>query len=218
MSTTFMNLNLPTPTVTLGEKWAVDLNAAIEVIDSHDHSSGKGSKIPTAGLNINANLDFGSFKAFSLLSTQYTSQSSTLTGATNASSLYDVSGDLYWTNGSGVAIQLTSGGSISAIPASVESFGATEIAGNLTISAAATYVIIRVDTTASRSIDLPLASAVSDGRVYIIKDISGQALDNPITVNTQGSDELDGASSQILNSNYGSWMITGDGTDKWYIS
>lgn len=213
-----MNLNLPTPTVTLGPEWATELNTALETIDSHDHTSDKGVQIPTAGLNINADLDFNSKKAFSLLSTQFTEQNSTLTGATNAGSVYVTSGDLYYTNTSGVAVQLTSGGSIVSTPGSAQIFETTVVNTDLTISAASTFVYLIVDTTATRTIDLPLASSVTAGRIYIIKDSSGQALDNPITVNIQGSDEVDGASSQQLNSNYGSWTIVGDGIDKWYIS
>lgn len=218
MATTFMNLNLPTPTVTLGPEWATELNTALETIDSHDHTSDKGVQIPTAGLNINADLDFNSNKAFSLLSTQFTEQTATLTGATNAGSVYVTSGDLYYTNTSGVAVQLTSGGSIVSTPGSAQIFETTVVNTDLTISAASTFVYLIVDTTTTRTIDLPLASAVTAGRIYIVKDSSGQALDNPITVNIQGSDEIDGASSQQLNSNYGSWTIVGDGIDKWYIS
>lgn len=218
MATTFMNLDLPTPTVTLGPAWATELNTALEVIDSHDHSSGKGTQVPTSGLNINADLDFNSNKAISLVSSQYTEQSSTLTGATNAASVYVTSGDLYYTNTSGVAVQLTDGGTIVSTPGSAQIFETTTVNSNLTISAASSFVYLIVDTTASRTIDLPLSSSVTAGRIYIIKDASGQSLDNPITVNIQGSDELDGETSQILNTNYGSWTIVGDGVDKWYIS
>jgi len=182
-----MNLNLPTPTVTLGPEWATELNTALETIDSHDHTSDKGVQIPTAGLNINADLDFNSNKAFSLLSTQFTEQTATLTGATNAGSVYVTSGDLYYTNTSGVAVQLTSGGSIVSTPGSAQIFETTVVNTDLTISAASTFVYLIVDTTTTRTIDLPLASAVTAGRIYIVKDSSGQALDNPITVNMQGS-------------------------------
>ena len=88
MATTFMNLNLPTPTVTLGPEWANQLNAALEVVDQHDHTSDKGQRVPTAGLNINEDLDFNSNKALALQSTQYTEQASALSGATNAASLH----------------------------------------------------------------------------------------------------------------------------------
>lgn len=218
MATTFMNLSLPTPTVTLGPAWATQLNTALETIDSHDHSSGKGSQVPTAGLNINENLDFNDNKPFNLLATQFTSQSSTLSGASNASSLYVTSGNLYYTNSSGVAVQLTSGGSLATSPGSAQTFETQAVAADLTINAADTFVYLIVDTSIARSIDLPLASAVSQGRIYVIKDASGLSNTNNITVNASGADTVDGSASQVLDSNYGSWFIVGDGTDSWYIS
>lgn len=218
MSTPFMNLDLPTPSVTLGPEWATELNTAIETIDSHDHTSGKGTQIPAAGLNINGDLDFNSNKPFNLMSTQFDDQSVTLTGASNAGSIYTVSGDLYYTNSSGIAVQLTTGGTLNSSPGSAQVFETQAVSSNLSISNADTFVYLIVDTTASRAITLPLASSVTAGRIYVIKDASGQSEANNITLNVSGSDTVDGSSSQTLDSNYGSWTIVGDGTDSWYIS
>lgn len=218
MATTFMNLDLPTPTVTLGPEWATELNAAITTIDSHDHTSGKGTQVPTAGLNINENLDFNSKKVFSLLSTQYINNGSTLTGASNAGSVYMSSGDLYFTNSGGVAIQLTSGGAIASAPGNAQIFETQSISGNLVIGPSDTFVYIIVDTTAPRSITLPLANAVSAGRIYMIKDANGQSSTNNITVNISGSDTIDGSSSLTIDSNFESCMIVGDGVSAWYKS
>lgn len=216
--TTNLSLNLPTVTVTLGPTWANQINAAFEVIDEHDHSSGKGVQIPTAGLNINADLDFGSYRATALMSTQFTSQASSLTGALNANSVYVVSGDLYFTNSAGSAIQITSGGAIASSPGNAQIFEYQGVAADLNINSSDTFVYLAVDTTAARNITLPLASAVSAGRIYVVKDVSGESLDNNITITASGSDNVDGASTQTLNSNYGSWTIVGDGSSNWYIS
>jgi len=218
MATTFMNLDLPTPTVTLGPEWATDLNTAIETIDSHDHTSGKGTQVPTAGLNINENLDFNSKKPFSLLSTQYINNGSTLTGASNASSVYVSSGDLYFTNSGGVAIQITSGGALASTPGNAQLFETTSVAGDIAISASDTFVYLIVDTTSPRAITLPLANSVSTGRIYIIKDASGQSYTNNITVNVSGSDTIDNESSLIIASDNSSTMIVGDGSSAWHKS
>ena len=218
MSTTFMNLSLPTPTVTLGPAWASQLNAAIETIDSHDHTSGKGSTIPTSGLNIDEDLDFQQNKPFNLLSTQYISNASTLTGATNARSVYVSSGNLFYTNTSGTAVQITDGGSIVSTPAAVQSFELQNISSDIIISPSDTFVFIAVDTTATRSITLPLANSVAAGRIYIVKDVDGMSFDNIININAAGSDTIDGLAVQPLHSYYGSWQIVGDGVDKWFIS
>ena len=213
-----MNLELPTVSVTLGPEWAEQVNAAFEVIDEHDHSSGNGVTVKTAGLDINANLDIQSNKLFNVFSSQYISNSTTLTGATNALSVSVSGGDLYYTNASGIAIQLTTGGSIVSTPGAVESVDMTSVNSNIVITPADTFVYLIVDTTSSRTITLPLANAVSTGRIYIVKDASGMSNTNPITVQTSGSDTLDGAASQVFDSNYANHWFVGDGVSSWYVS
>jgi len=217
MATEFMNLNLPTVSVTLGPEWANKINAALEVIDSHNHTSDKGVKIPTAGLSIDADLNFGENSITNLLKTSYKSNSSTLTGALNSLSTYVTNGNLYFTNSAGNAVQITSGGSVVSTPAAVQNFETTSVSSDLVINPSDTFVILYVDTTVARQITLPLAVNVVSGRVYIVKDITGNALANPITVVRQGSDLIDGSSSQVLNSDYGSWMISGDAASNWHI-
>lgn len=219
MSTTaFMNLDLPTVSVTISPEWASQLNTALETVDSHDHTSTKGTQIPTAGLNINADLEFNSFKATELLSTKFESQSSTLIGSSNAASLYVVNGDLYYTNSGGTAVQVTSGSTLPAVPSAIQSYDVQSISANTTILPSDTFVYMFVDTSVSRTITLPLAVNTTAGRIYQLKDVSGNSLNAPITLATQGSDLIDGESTQELNSNYGSWQIVGDGSSNWYIS
>ena len=171
MATNFMGLNLPTVSTTIGPDWASNLNVAIESIDSHDHTSGKGTKVPAAGLNINTDLNFNNIKAYDLFSTQFTSQPSTLTGATNALSLHVSGGNLYYTNSAGTAVQITSAGAVVSSPNAIQSYELQSVTGNITILAAATPSFFLVDTTASRTITLPLAINVASGRVYKFKDI-----------------------------------------------
>lgn len=213
--TTFMNLTLPTVSVTLGPTYATQNNEAFEAIDSHDHSSGKGVQIPTTGLNINAHLNFQGTKAYNLFSTQYSNQATALTGASNALSISTTSGDLYWTNSAGNSVQITSGGAVITSPGTVTALEATAVNTNVTISPSDTFVVLLVDTTSSRTIDLPLASTVATGRIYIIKDKSGLSNTNPVTVARQGSDTIDGATSYSLASNYGAKMYIGDGVSSW---
>lgn len=210
-----MNLILPVPTVTLGPEYAVQNTTAFETVDAHDHSSGKGVKIPVAGLNINAALNFNGNKPYSLLSAQFNSQVAALSGASNANSVHSVNGDLYWTNGSGIAVQLTSGAAPVTTPGAVEQLQFDAINTNLSINAGDSYVFIDLDTSASRTITLPLASAVSEGRIYIIKDATGTANANPFTIAASGSDLIDGAASQVYDSNYCSVSVIGNGVSKW---
>lgn len=58
ISTPSMGLQKPEVTVTPGPQWATDLNASLDLLDTHDHSNGKGVKITPAGININTNIPF----------------------------------------------------------------------------------------------------------------------------------------------------------------
>ncbi len=55
------NMQLPVDqvSVTPGPGWASDLEAMKLLLDAHTHVSGQGLPVPTAGLNINANLPLG---------------------------------------------------------------------------------------------------------------------------------------------------------------
>ena len=88
MATPLMGLDLPTPTVTLGPAWATQLNAALEVVDAHDHSTGKGTKVPTGGLNINADLDFNTFGLLQVGHLRFSDIVTPLTGSTNTEKLH----------------------------------------------------------------------------------------------------------------------------------
>lgn len=218
MATNYLGLDLPTVSVTIGPTWASKINTALETIDEHDHSSGKGKQVPASGLNINADLSFGDNKAYDLEASQFKSLTATLTGSTNAYSIYVKSGNLYYTNATGTAVQVTDGNSLTASPSAVQSFELQSVSADLTINPASTPVYFLVDTSVAREITLPLAVNVSSGRIYFIKDISGSSHANNITISTQGSDTVDGSSSVVVGSDYGSWMLIGDGVSSWYIS
>jgi hypothetical protein len=218
MATTFLNLNLPIVTVTLGPVWANQINAAFETIDAHDHSSGKGLQIPTAGININADLDFNEKAALNLKLVSMENRTSTPSGASFATSLSTYAGNLFYTNASGVAIQLTAGGGIVPSSGNAQVFEPQNVSSNITISPSDTFVYLITDTTSSRNITLPLANSVTAGRVYIVKDASGLSNTNPISILAAGSDLVDSGASQTLNSDFSSWTIVTDGVSNWYIS
>lgn len=76
-------------------------------------------------------------------------------------------------------------------------------------STAAARTINLVDGTGSSPIQLP-----TSGQVFIIKDQSGGAATNNITVTTQGGTvTIDGATTALINTNYGSLTFKFDGTN-----
>jgi hypothetical protein len=217
MATPFMNLNLPTPTITIGPTWASNINTALETIDNHDHSSGKGVKVKPNGLDINANLDMQINELLNIEAAQLSTLNSNLTGPTNILKLHSVAGNLWFTNGNGTAVQLTSGGSIIATPGAAQSLLPQSVTSDTTILSTDAFVTLLVDTSAPREITLPFASSVAAGRLYIVKDIDGTAPTNPITILTQSGDEIDGATSVDMDIEYGAYFITTDGATKWYF-
>lgn len=109
-----MGMLLPVPTVTPGPTYASENNDAFEVVDSHDHSSGKGVPVPSDGININADLSFNNFNATTLRSVRFTSQGSPLSLPADLSCLYVSMGNLFYNNQLGQQVQITSGAAIDA--------------------------------------------------------------------------------------------------------
>ena len=220
MATVNMILDLPTVSVTLGPEWAQDLNAALTLVDAHDHSTGKGVKVTPAGLNINGDLTIGSSNLTNVKSTRYTNNASTLVGASDLRAVYVTGGDLYYNNGGGTAVQITSGAAVTAASDGVSrAYEGQDIGGNTTIAPSATYSYLNVDTTTSVQITLPQASGVSDGRFYVIKDITGLASTNNVTIVPNGTDEIDGDNSNyVLDTNYGEITFVSNGADEFGIT
>ncbi len=115
MSTTpYMSLLLPDVSTTLGPEWATELNDAFTTVDEHDHTSGKGVLVPTAGLNINADLSFNGYNSTSLRSVRLATNAAPLALVTDLGCLYRSGVDLWFNDGSGNQIQLTASGALNA--------------------------------------------------------------------------------------------------------
>ncbi len=113
MSTISTNMNLIVPTVgsTPGPDWASDLNSSLTLIDSHDHTPGKGVPITPSGLSINSDLTFNSNNATALRSSRYTPQVAPLALTADKGIVYVSGADLYYNDTAGNQIRLTIGGS-----------------------------------------------------------------------------------------------------------
>jgi microcystin-dependent protein len=109
LTTPYMNLMLPIPTLELGPAWAFDLNSALGLVDSHNHTAGMGQLVPVAGLNINADLPLNGNNLTLVRSTRYNNQSTALTLPADINSTYVVSGNLFYNNATGQAVQITNG-------------------------------------------------------------------------------------------------------------
>lgn len=112
VTTPNMSLVLPVPGTVSGPTWAQQLNTAFSLLDSHNHSPGSGVLVPTSGLNINADLQYRNFNLVNPRSIMFTNQSSALVSSADTNNVYVVNGNLYFNNGSGTPVQVTSGSSV----------------------------------------------------------------------------------------------------------
>ena len=212
-----MNLIIPTPTVTFGPDWAQQLNAALALVDAHDHSSGKGAKVTPTGLNINADLSLGSNNLTFVRSVRLNSQAAVLALPGDVGSFSNVNGNLHWNNNGGTPVQLTNGGSPSTSTDGISrSFSEANIASNTTINAAATVSMYLINTNSSITMTLPAANAVAAGRFYEFKDYVGLAATNNITVTPNGIDQINNVNAAVvLNYAYAGLRVVSNGVDKW---
>jgi hypothetical protein len=264
MPTANMNLDKPVVSSTAGPAWETLLNAIFDLIDAHDHSSGKGVLITQAGVYLTDDLSFRSQSAKELESVAFDNLSA---AGPLSRSLYVRAGELWFKDADGTEIQLTDDGTINfslaggftgdygqpGVTATAVYTNATSlyeflastgpsVYANLkfrdlvregamklgtdsvsTISSSPTTItdsdhkeVLLVDTSAARTINLPAASASK--RVLRIKDKTGSAMTNNISVVPAGSDTIEGLNvTKLLATNWGSWTLVSDGTSAWYL-
>lgn len=89
-------------------------------------------------------------------------------------------------------------------------------ASGATHSLSATDFIIHSTYTPTNTQTITLTTAQTlDGRLIIIKDAGGNAAANNITIDTEGSEKVDGANSIAITANYGVARLYSDGTN-WF--
>jgi len=91
------------------------------------------------------------------------------------------------------------------------------------VRVSANYNIIKSDcyigvtsTSAARSLTLPPIISVFLNAMMIIKDESGGAAANNITINCFGADTIEGVTNKIINSNYGVLRLV-RGPTQWFL-
>jgi len=133
--------------------------------------------------------------------------SSALTVSDATASTSTTTGALIVTGGHGIGGSLSFGGGIN-----LASGNTVAISSNVSVQS--TDYILLVSTAAARTITLP---APSGRRCFYIKDSTGQAGTNNITVARNASETIDGtAASKILGTDWGSWLFVSDGTN-WFV-
>jgi hypothetical protein len=78
-------------------------------------------------------------------------------------------------------------------------------------------VVVLVNRAGVVTITIPSAEIAKAGRGFLVKDISGAASCNNITVDVEGCETIDGGSTDVINTDYGSAGYVTDGTSVWKI-
>jgi hypothetical protein len=102
-----MQMILPTPGADIGT-WDDLLDSAFALIDTHDHSTGKGVPVGVGGLNINGDLTFAGNSAVHLRSADFDEVSSIATGARRIF-WSAVDHEMYVRTAAGVNVKITNG-------------------------------------------------------------------------------------------------------------
>ena len=90
-------------------------------------------------------------------------------------------------------------------------FNSRAVSSDITLADKIAY---RVDTSAARSLELPPVSA----QLYLeLKDVTGSAATNNVTLTTPGAETIDGAATHLIESDYGGLAIISDGTNYFVV-
>lgn len=119
MPTNTPNMNLLVPTIGTdsGLVWEQSVNANSNNLDAHNHTSGRGSQIPSAGLNIDTSLDMNNQLLINTQATVY----SAVNSLSNTLATYVIGSDLYFNDGSSNVVRLTVGGAVNATSSGITS-------------------------------------------------------------------------------------------------
>ena len=105
-------------------------------------------------------------------------------------------------------------GITNATVATIGNMGWSRIATAVDVNTTTEVIVGVTDTSIARTITLDTDDVIA-GRVIIVKDESGAAGTNNITVATEGAETIDGAASVDITVNYGALRVYSDGTN-WF--
>lgn len=126
MTTPNMGLDLPVVSTTPGPQWATKNNAALEVIDEHDHSSGKGAAIPSTAIEWTDDTDVGAVVLFDVGALALAPKN---TPPDYTSVLYvDSDGELHFIDGAGNDLKATLAGVLNIPADGIKGTYATDVA------------------------------------------------------------------------------------------
>lgn len=193
------NMNLPIPGVGTesGPQYAFDVNSCLTLIDSHDHSPGRGVQITPNGLNINAALSFNNNSAIDLAGLNLTAQLGT---PVLLNTIYENGVDLFFLDGVGNPVRITQNGAVAGTPGSIANLlppasvsyvagsktfvfqSGTNIAANID---AASYLLRNISPNSTFALTLQPPAALGNNYSITLPLIPGS--NSFITIDTSGA-------------------------------
>lgn len=175
-----MNIVLPTVGVDTGPDYAQRVDTALgTTVDNHNHTPGNGVLVPTAGIGINADLNFNTNGAKQITYVQFDPFRGAPTS--NINSLSDYSGDLYFTNGSGDFIRLTQNGGVGPVgPGTLNivksaGVGSTPVTASTNTFVDVTGTSVQITTGLQGVIELTLQADLSGSSGFVTTNAAGAA-------------------------------------------
>ena len=92
----------------------------------------------------------------------------------------------------------------------------TLIQGSVYTASVSDYLIGITSLSYAASVGLPRPKDVGPGKTYIVKDEVGSSTTTTITIRSVGEENIDGASSATITTNYASKSFYSDGAN-WFI-
>ena len=117
---------------------------------------------------------------------------------------------------SGLKYESTMGAALFTVSGGVQYFRQA-VASAWTITKDQYYIGVNT-SGGSYTLTLPAASTLANGQCFIIKDETGNAATNNITVDCGDADTIDGENTVILNASYASITIFTNGSNKYFIT
>lgn len=77
------------------------------------------------------------------------------------------------------------------------------------------FIVAVTDAGVARTINLPKASLAGFGKVYIVKDASGSISSTTITIDSNGTETIDGDTTYVISTNFGRIGMYCDGSN-WF--
>lgn len=127
-STTTPNMSLIVPGIgtEAGPQYATDINNSLTILDAHNHASGSGVQITPSGLNINSALSFGGNNLTALNQAVFNGN---ISGSPSNLGIYSNGTDLFFTDGTGSAVQITKSHAVNAGTGSITGLPSTPTGG-----------------------------------------------------------------------------------------